>query len=64
MAVAGMPLLAVTVLHASTVAVAAIAAPAYMPWLIIGRPAGAWVDRLPLPQANDHLRHRVFSGLR
>jgi hypothetical protein len=47
MAVVGMPLLAVTVLHASTVAVAAITASAYLPWLIIGLPAGAWVDRLP-----------------
>jgi Transmembrane secretion effector len=47
MAVAGMPLLAVTVLHAGTVAVAAITASAYLPWLIIGLPAGAWVDRLP-----------------
>jgi len=47
MAVVGMPLLAVTVLHASTAAVAAITASAYLPWLIIGLPAGAWVDRLP-----------------
>jgi MFS family permease len=47
MAVVGMPLLAVTVLHAGTVAVAAITASAYLPWLIIGLPAGAWVDRLP-----------------
>jgi len=47
MAVVGMPLLAVTVLHASTVAVAAITTSAYLPWLIIGLPAGAWVDRLP-----------------
>jgi hypothetical protein len=47
MAVVGMPLLAVTVLHASTVAVAAITASAYLPWMIIGLPGGAWVDRLP-----------------
>jgi len=47
MAVVGMPLLAVTVLHASTAAVAAITASAYLPWLIIGLPGGAWVDRLP-----------------
>jgi MFS family permease len=47
MAAAGMPLLAVTVLHASTFAVAAITAAAYLPWLVIGLPAGAWVDRLP-----------------
>jgi hypothetical protein len=41
------PLLAVTVLHASTFAVAALTAAAYLPWLVIGLPAGAWVDRLP-----------------
>ena len=47
MAVVGVPLLAVTVLHASTFAVAALTAAAYLPWLVIGLPAGAWVDRLP-----------------
>lgn len=41
------PLLAVSVLRASTFEVAALAAAAYLPWLIIGLPAGAWVDRLP-----------------
>jgi hypothetical protein len=47
MAAAGVPLLAVTVLHASTFAVAALTAAAYLPWLVIGLPAGAWADRLP-----------------
>ena len=47
MAVVGVPLLAVTVLHASTFAVAALTAAAYLPWLAIGLPVGAWVDRLP-----------------
>ena len=47
MATVGVPLLAVTVLHASTFAVAALTAAAYLPWLVIGLPAGAWVDRLP-----------------
>jgi MFS family permease len=47
MAAVGVPLLAVTVLHASTFVVAALAASAYLPWLVIGLPAGAWVDRLP-----------------
>jgi predicted MFS family arabinose efflux permease len=47
MAVVGMPLLAVEFLHASTFAVAALTAAAYLPFLIIGLPAGAWVDRLP-----------------
>ena len=47
MAGIGVPLLAVTVLHASTFAVAALTAAAYLPWLVIGLPAGAWVDRRP-----------------
>ncbi len=47
MATVGVPLAAVTVLHASTFAVAALTAAAYLPWLVIGLPAGAWVDRLP-----------------
>ena len=47
MAVVGVPLLAVTVLRASTFAVAALTAAAYLPWLVIGLPAGAWVDRRP-----------------
>ena len=47
MAAAGVPLLAVTALHASPLAVAALTAAAYLPWLVVGLPAGAWVDRLP-----------------
>jgi MFS transporter len=48
MAAVLVPLLAVTTLHASTFEVAALTAAAYLPWLIIGLPAGAWVDRLPV----------------
>ncbi len=47
MAAVGVPLLAVSMLHASTFAVAALTAAEYLPWLVIGLPAGAWVDRLP-----------------
>jgi hypothetical protein len=47
MAVIAVPLLAVTALRASTFAVAALTAAAYLPWLVIGLPAGAWVDRRP-----------------
>jgi predicted MFS family arabinose efflux permease len=47
MAVVGVPLLAVEALHASTFTVAALTAAAYLPWLILGLPAGAWVDRWP-----------------
>jgi MFS family permease len=47
MAVVGVPLVAVIVLHASTFVIGVLTAAAWLPWLIIGLPAGAWVDRLP-----------------
>jgi MFS family permease len=47
MAVVGVPLVAVIVLHASTFAIGVLTASAWLPWLVIGLPAGAWVDRLP-----------------
>ncbi|HEV7710668.1 MAG TPA: MFS transporter [Asanoa sp.] len=42
-----LPLVAVTTLDASTFQVALLAAFSWLPWLLIGLPAGAWVDRLP-----------------
>jgi predicted MFS family arabinose efflux permease len=42
-----LPLVAVSALDASTFQVALLAALAWLPWLIIGLPAGAWVDRMP-----------------
>jgi Na+/melibiose symporter-like transporter len=66
MATVGVPLLAVTVLHASTFAVAALTAAAYLPWLVIGLPAGAWVDRLPprpLMITCDVLSALLFASL-
>ncbi|MEV8588985.1 MFS transporter [Streptomyces sp. NPDC051180] len=42
-----MPLVAVVTLDASTFWVSALAAAAWLPWLLVGLPAGAWVDRLP-----------------
>lgn len=42
-----LPLVAVTVLNAGTFQVAVLTAAAWLPWLLIGLPAGAWVDRLP-----------------
>jgi predicted MFS family arabinose efflux permease len=41
------PLVAVQTLHASTFTVAVVAASAWLPWLVIGLPAGALVDRWP-----------------
>jgi len=46
MAVMAMPLLAVVTLHASTFAVSALAAAAWLPWLLIGLPAGTWADQV------------------
>ncbi|SDS95260.1 MFS transporter [Actinoplanes derwentensis] len=42
-----LPLVAVGTLHASTMQVAMLQAAAWVPWLLIGLPAGVWVDRLP-----------------
>jgi MFS family permease len=42
-----LPLVALDVLHAGAFAVSALTAMAWLPWLVIGLPAGAWVDRLP-----------------
>lgn len=42
-----LPLTAVTTLDASAFAVGALGAAPWFPWLLIGLPAGAWVDRLP-----------------
>jgi predicted MFS family arabinose efflux permease len=40
------PLVAIETLHASTFIVTVLNAAIWLPWLIIGVPAGAWVDRL------------------
>jgi predicted MFS family arabinose efflux permease len=42
-----MPLVAIQVLHTSTFTVTVLSAAVWLPWLVIGVPAGAWVDRLP-----------------
>ena len=41
------PLIAVTSLHASTFLMGLMDAVAWLPWLLIGLPAGALIDRLP-----------------
>lgn len=42
-----LPLVALSVLHSSAFVVSALTAAAWLPWVVIGLPAGAWVDRLP-----------------
>ncbi|MFF2217032.1 MFS transporter [Streptomyces antibioticus] len=42
-----LPLVAVLALRASSLEVGLLAAAVWLPWLVVGLPAGAWVDRLP-----------------
>ncbi|GAA1971941.1 MFS transporter [Kitasatospora viridis] len=42
-----LPLTAAAVLHAGPLATSSLTAAAWLPWLLVGLPAGAWVDRLP-----------------
>lgn len=42
-----LPLVAVSTLDASAFMVAMLPAATWLPWLILGLPAGVWVDRLP-----------------
>ena len=49
-----LPLVALTLLHSGVFAISVLTAAAWLPWLIVGLPAGAWVDRLP--------RRRIMIG--
>ena len=42
-----LPLVAVLTLDATAFQVSLLTAVAWLPWLVVGLPAGAWVDRLP-----------------
>lgn len=42
-----LPLVAVVTLQASKFSVGLLTVAAWLPWLAMGLPAGAWVDRLP-----------------
>ncbi|MFF7591705.1 MFS transporter [Kitasatospora purpeofusca] len=42
-----MPLIAVSELQASTFQIGLLSAASWAPWLVMGLPAGVWVDRLP-----------------
>src|ERR1700757_290985 len=42
-----LPLVAVSTLHASVGMVALLTAATWLPWMLIGLPAGTWVDRWP-----------------
>lgn len=44
--VVALPLIAVEMLDASSTAVGLLAAAVWLPWLLVGLPVGAWVDRM------------------
>ncbi len=65
-AVFAVPLVAVDTLHASTFIVTLLTAMAWLPWVIMGVPAGAWVDRLPLRRvmlASDAVAVVVYASV-
>ena len=66
MAVVAMPLTAVLVLHASTLVVGLLQATAWLPALLLGLPAGAWVDRRrkrPVMLACDLVAFSLFASV-
>ena len=42
-----LPLVAIETLHATTFTVTLLTAMTWLPWVVVGVPAGAWIDRLP-----------------
>ena len=60
------PLVAIDTLHTSTFIVTLLTAMVWLPWVIIGIPAGAWVDRLPprpLMLASDAISVAVYASV-
>ena len=60
------PLVAIDTLHASTFIVTLLTAMVWLPWVIIGIPAGAWVDRLPprpVMLVNDAVSVAVYASV-
>ncbi|MGV9363854.1 MFS transporter [Amycolatopsis sp. NPDC003731] len=65
-ATTALPLVAVVTLQASTFQVALLDAVAWLPWLLVGLPAGAWVDRLakrPVMLACNTVSMAVFGSV-
>ncbi|MCU1656768.1 MAG: transporter [Pseudonocardiales bacterium] len=61
-----LPLIAVVYLHATPLEVGALAAAEWVPWLLIGLPAGVWVDRSrcrPLMLACDAARALLIASV-
>jgi predicted MFS family arabinose efflux permease len=60
------PLVAIDTLHTSTFIVTLLTAMVWLPWVIIGIPAGAWVDRLPpraVMLASDVVSVAVYASV-
>jgi predicted MFS family arabinose efflux permease len=60
------PLVAIDTLHTSTFIVTLLTAMVWLPWVIIGIPAGAWVDRLPprpVMLASDAISVAVYASV-
>jgi MFS family permease len=60
------PLVAIDTLHTSTFIVTLLTAMVWLPWVIIGIPAGAWVDRLPprpVMLAGDAISVAVYASV-
>lgn len=64
--IVALPLVAVTELHASAFAISLLVAAAWLPWLVLGLPAGAYVDRLarrPVMVAADLVSLAAFASI-
>ena len=64
--VLALPLTAVLILHASTFQVGLLTTAGFAPWLLIGLPAGVWVDRVrrkPVMIAADAARVLVLASV-
>jgi predicted MFS family arabinose efflux permease len=60
------PLVAIDTLHTSTFVVTLLTAMVWLPWVLIGIPAGAWVDRLPprpVMLASDAVSMAVYASV-
>jgi MFS family permease len=60
------PLVAIDTLHTSTFIVTLLTAMIWLPWVIIGIPAGVWVDRLgprPVMLACDAISATVYASI-
>jgi MFS family permease len=61
-----LPLVALAELHAGVLAVSLLSAAAWLPWLVVGLPAGAWIDRMrrrPVMLACDAVSIVLYASI-